>query len=217
LSVLAVVIAIAIIGAAFWLRLALFSDRSHPSKTTEVVIPRGSSFRDITEQLASSGVIGNPLAFRLYAKMRREDTAVRAGEYRFAPAQTEAQILDQLLTGGAQVARWVTFPEGFTARQIAQRLQEEGFGDWHGFEAAFQHDSIVVLGKRTKGLEGYLFPSTYLIPIGATSKTVEQIMTGQFVKELPADAAAKAKARGLTIPQVVTLASLVQQEGKADE
>jgi UPF0755 protein len=42
-------------------------------------------------------------------------------------------------------------------------------------------------------------------------------MTAQFRKELPHGAASKAKALGLNVPQVVTVASLVQQEGKADE
>ncbi|MGZ3549617.1 MAG: endolytic transglycosylase MltG [Vulcanimicrobiaceae bacterium] len=217
LAALAVVVVVVAVGAGLWLRSAVFGDRSHPVQATQIIIPRGSTFRDIADQLASAGVISNRLAFRLYAKSRHQDTAVRAGEYRFKPHQNEADVLDQLLTGGAQIAKWVTFPEGFTARQVAQRLDAEGFGDWHRFDSAFMHDSIVVDGKRTKNLEGYLFPSTYLIPIGASPQAVERIMTAQFVKELPPDALAKARARGLTVPQIVTLASLVQQEGKADE
>lgn len=202
--------------AGAWLGYAVFADRSHPVTVTHVVVERGATFHDIADQLASKGVIGNAFAFRLYAKLNRRDTQVRAGEYKFGADLRQSDVLDQLLTGGAQIATWVTFPEGFTARQIAGRLEDEGFGSASKFSDLFLHDTISVDGARTKNVEGYLFPSTYLIPIGASPVQVEQIMTTQFFKELPPDARRKAEAHHLTIPEVVTLASLVQQEGKAD-
>ncbi|HEY8314351.1 MAG TPA: endolytic transglycosylase MltG [Candidatus Baltobacteraceae bacterium] len=213
---IAALIVLCLLVAGAWFGRSMFSDRSHPTQSTQVIVPRGSTFHDIANQLASAGVIDNALTFRLFAKAERKDTAVRAGEYRFPPHLTQAQVLDQLLTGGAQIAKWVTFPEGFTAKQVATRLQEEGFGDSQRFETAFMHDTIVVGGTRTKNLEGYLFPSTYLVPVGATPQIVERIMTGQFLKELPPNAAESARAHGLTVPQVITVASLVQQEGKVD-
>lgn len=205
------------IAAAGGIYYAIFVDRSHPSHTTQIVVPRGSTFRDIAGQLADAGVIDNFHLFRLYAKLRHADTDVHAGAFQFPAHQSAAQILDQLQNGGAQIARWLTIPEGFTARQIADRLQSEGWGNAQTFYRAFMNDSVVAGGVRTHNLEGYLFPSTYLIPLDATPKTVEQIMTGQFFKELPANAARKASAVGLTVPQVVVLASLIEREAKADD
>ena len=215
-ALLALVV-LAVAAAAAWFAYAMLLDRSHPQQTVQVVVPRGSTFRDVADQLASAGVIGNPTAFRVYAKFRRADTGVHAGAFRFTPHETPAHVLDQLRNGGAQIARWVTVPEGFTAKQIAQRLQAAGLGDGLAYEAAFMRDSIVVDGTRTKNLEGFLFPSTYLIPVDATPEVVERIMTSQFLKELPRDAAAKARKHGLTVPQAVTLASLIEREAKADD
>lgn len=212
-----ILIALLVAGALAWFGVSVFGDRSKPAKTTEIIVPRGSTFRDIANLLAQSGVIANEHAFRLYAKLRHADTSAHAGEFRFGAHQSAADVLQQLESGGAQIARWVTIPEGFTAKQIADRLQENGFGDAREYYNAFMHDTIVVDGQRTKNLEGYLFPSTYLIPTDASTGTVEQILTSQFLKELPADAAAKAKARELSIPQVVTLASLIEREAKADD
>lgn len=210
-------IILVIAAFAAWFGYSVFLDRSHPAQTAQVVVPRGSTFHDIAEQLARSGVIDNPTTFRLYAKLRHADTDAHAGAFRFPPHQTAADVLRELQSGGAQIARWLTVPEGFTAKQIAQRLQDDGFGPASAYYNAFMHDSITVDGQRTKNLEGYLFPSTYLIPIGADPKTVEQIMTAQFVKELPPDAAQKARSHGLTVPQVVTLASLIEREAKSDD
>ncbi|MHB1550862.1 MAG: endolytic transglycosylase MltG [Vulcanimicrobiaceae bacterium] len=200
-----------------WFFFAVFADRSHPVATTQTIVPRGSTFREIASRLAADGVIAHPLAMQIYAKLRHADTEVKAGEYRFAPHQTQAEILGQLLVGGAQVAKWVTFPEGFTAKQMAARLQDEGFGSAQTFARFFLHDTIVVDGTRTKSLEGFLFPSTYLFPVGASPRTVASIMTRQFFRELPKDALEKARALHLDVPQVVTVASLVEREAQADD
>ncbi|MFN2449815.1 MAG: endolytic transglycosylase MltG [Candidatus Baltobacteraceae bacterium] len=203
--------------AAGWFAYAIFGDRSHPRTTAHIVVPRGAAFRDVAGELAQAGVIGNATAFRLYAKATHADVEARAGGYRFTAHETAAQVLDQLRSGGAQIARWLTIPEGFTAKEIAQRLQAGGFGDAALFQRAFLRDRLTLGGTRTANLEGYLFPSTYLIPTGATPATVEHILTAQFLKELPADAQRKARAHALSVPQVVTLASLIEREAKADD
>lgn len=209
------VASILLVGA--WFFYTIFGDRSHPAQTVQVVVPRGSTFRDVADQLAASGVIPNPAVFRLYAKLRHADTDVHAGGYRFSPNQTEDAVLAQLQSGGAQIATWVSIPEGFTAKQIAQRLQDDKLGSAAAYERAFLHDTIVAGGVRTKNLEGFLFPSTYLVPNDATPATVERMLTGQFLKELPHDAERLAKQHGLTVPQVITLASLIEREAKADD
>jgi UPF0755 protein len=204
-------------AAGLWFRNAVYGDRSLPAQSTHIIIPKGSTFAEIATQLKSSGVIGHWLAFRILARLRGADADVRAGEYRFKPHQSESDILQQLRSGGAQVAAWITIPEGFTAKEIALRLQDAGLGDRQSFVDAFRHDSITIGGVRTKGLEGYLFPSTYLIPTGASAQTVEGLLTDQFRKELPKDALSRAREHHMTVPQIVTLASLVEREAKADD
>ncbi|MEO6913694.1 MAG: endolytic transglycosylase MltG [Candidatus Baltobacteraceae bacterium] len=216
--VIAIAIASCVIvaAAAIWFSHAVHGDVSLPRQSTRVIIPRGSTFSEITRELAAQQVIQNPLAFRLLARLRHEDNAVRAGEYRFAPHQSESDILRRLLHGGAQVAIWVTIPEGFTARQIADRLSDSGLGSGDALYDAFMRDSIVVGPDRTKNLEGFLFPSTYLLPIGASPSAIEKVLTGQFRKELPSNAVSAARKLHLSIPQIVTVASLVEREAKAD-
>jgi UPF0755 protein len=65
-------------------------------------------------------------------------------------------------------------------------------------------------------MEGYLFPSTYLIPTDDTPAGAARILVDQFRRELPADAAAQARRLGRTLPEVVTIASIIEREGKID-
>jgi UPF0755 protein len=217
LVAIAIVVALLVGGAFFGIFYAVYHDTTYPERATEVVITRGMAFNEIATQLAEQGVIGNAWTFRLLARLRHDDTSVRAGEYRFVANQTQSTILEELLGGGAQVAVWVTIPEGFTAKQIAERLQGAGVGKANVFEEYFMHHNIVVDGVRTKNLEGFLFPSTYLIPTASSSDQVAAIFTNQFLAELPKDAVARAHALHFTIPQIVTIASLIEGEAKVDE
>lgn len=204
-------------AAGLWFRSAVYVDHSNPRTMTELIVPRGSTFSDVSGILAKHGVIGNRLAFRLLARLRRVDSQVKAGEYRFAANQNEDLVLRALVSGGAQIAVWITIPEGYTSREIAGTLAAHGISSQNALESAFQNHALSVAGARTKNLEGYLFPSTYLIPVSASAGLAEKILTDQFKKALPPDAAAKARKLKMSVPQIVTLASLIEREAKADD
>ena len=207
-----------IVGAAsLWFRDAVYVDRALPELQTDVVIERGSTFSQVATALNDKHVLANPLAFRLLARLRHVDGDVKAGEYRFPAHQTSDEVLRRLVRG-EQFAVWVTIPEGYTAREIAHALAARALGDASTYERIFLHEGgIAVGGKRTANLEGYLFPSTYLMPIDDTPDRVVRILVDQFRLELPRDATARAQRLRRTIPEIVTIASLVEREGKADE
>jgi UPF0755 protein len=212
---LAVLVAAA--AAGLWFRYAVAGDRSFPASETTVVVPDGATGREVARLLAARGVIGSAFTFDLLARVKREQSAMKAGEFRFAAHQTQTAILRQVVEGGRQVAVWVTIPEGFTAREIAATLAARELGSSDALLAAFMHESLVLGGVRTANLEGYLFPDTYLVPTGASPAQIAKIMTDQFQAQLPDDARALAARQGLTIPQAVTLASLIEREAKADD
>jgi UPF0755 protein len=194
----------------------IHANRAHPQRPVTVIVPRGDSLHEIAAQLAGQGVIDNALTFRVLAKLQQADELVRAGEYRFEAHMSQQEVLRALVTGGAQVATWVTIPEGFTAAEIASRLHDAGAGSVADFQTAFRTEKLIVGGARTESLEGFLFPSTYLVPLGNSAPAVAAIMTGEFFKQLPPDAAARAKALHVTVPQAVTVASLVEREAKSE-
>jgi UPF0755 protein len=212
-----VVIALAILaGGALWLRARALVDRSLPRVATSVVVPDGATGHDVATLLARDGVIASPLEFEVLARVRGAQNDMKAGEFRFEAHRTASEVLGDVTTGGAQVATWVTIPEGFTSDEIAQALAARGFGSAGVLRARFRTDGLVFSGKRTPSLEGYLFPDSYLIPTDASPAQIERIFTDEFLQRLPPDAESRARRLGLTLPQLVTLASLVEREGKAD-
>jgi UPF0755 protein len=204
-------------AASLWFRNAVYGDRALPQHDTTVVIEHGATFGEIVDRLEHDGVLAHPFAFRILARLRHDEANVKAGEYKFSAHQSSDETLRQLVAGQAQVAVWVTIPEGFTAREIATTLADHKLGDAASYERVFAHSGLSFAGRRTPSLEGYLFPSTYLIPVDVTPLAATKIFTTQFRKELPAGAESRARALGRTVPEVVTLASLVEREAKADD
>jgi UPF0755 protein len=206
-----------VVGAAsLWFRNAVYIDRSLPAQQADVVIPSGSSFGQVVDILDRRQVLSHALAFRLLARLRHVDEEVKAGEYRFPAHQSSDEILGRLVRG-EEFAVWVTIPEGYTAEQIASALSAHGLGSEDAYRSVFSHRTIALGGVRTASLEGYLFPSTYLVPTDLAPDAVADIFVDQFRTELPKDAAARAKALHRTIPDLVTIASLIEREGKADD
>ncbi|BDE06363.1 aminodeoxychorismate lyase [Vulcanimicrobium alpinum] len=206
-----------IVGAAsLWFRDAVYGDRALPAQQTDVVIAKGASFSDVVDTLRHSRVLAHPLAFRMLARLRHVDADVKAGEYRFPAHQTTDDVLQRLVRG-EQFAVWVTIPEGYTAKEIAAALAARGLADASAYDAAFLKRGIEMGGVRTQSLEGYLFPSTYLVPTDDDPQATARILVDQFRRELPPDAQARAAALHRSIPEIVTIASLVEREGKVDE
>ncbi len=201
-------------GAAAWL---FYADRAAPPAETSVVVPEGATGDDVARLLQSAGIVRSALVFRALARFEHAENAAKSGEYRFPPHVSVDEVLHRIESGGAQIATWVTIPEGFTAREIAAALAQHGLGEQQALESYFLHQPLdVAAGVRTPNLEGYLFPDTYLFPLQASPATLARIMTDRFRSELPRDAAASAKRLGYAIPQIVTLASLIEREAKAD-
>ncbi len=214
-SVLFSLVAIALSCLVAYGAYGLLGDRGLPLRKTTVLIAPGSDFDSIVASLVRSGVTRHPWLLRALARVRGASAEIRAGRYRFQAHLDTAALLDRLLAGGRNSIR-VTIPEGFTDRQIAQRLARHGLGDATTLERAFKDDTAVIDGVRITGLEGFLFPDTYLIPIAATPEAIEAQMLARFRQELPADALERAKRLHVSLVGAITIASMIEREAKID-
>ena len=193
----------------------LYLDRTLPTHTSELLVAPGNDFDRIVASLESERITRHPLLLRLLARLRGASAKIEAGRYRFRAHSSTVDLLDRLLAGGRNSIR-VTIPEGFTDRQIARRLAREGLGNADVLERAFRHDSATVDGERIVGLEGFLFPDTYFVPIGATPAQIEAQMLARFRQELPAHARRRARALHVSLVGAITIASMIEREAKID-
>jgi len=207
----------ALLVAAASLTWFVLGDRSLPAQPTTAIVHKGSGVAEVAAQLQQQDVIRSAGLFRLYLRVAHPQLAVEAAEYTFAAHETMGDVARTLAAGGRPAIVWLTIPEGFTARQIAHRLEETGLFPAADFLHVAFTTSIVIGGTRTKNLEGFLFPDTYSIPRDASPLEVAMMMTRQFARELPRDYRLAARHLHFNVPQIVTLASLIEREARVPD
>ncbi|GGH29339.1 endolytic transglycosylase MltG [Paenibacillus segetis] len=204
-----------------------------PVKTSEQLvkftIEPGVGTSGIADLLEEQGLIKNSFLFVSYLKLKSEGTRFQAGVYEMQPGITYDQIIEKLNSGDVVKAEMIKFtiPEGFTVAQMADKLAEEGIVDKDAFLQLAKSPSDLNSAllpeipndpKLTYRLEGYLFPETYELVKGSTESDIVQRMLDEMDKRLNQipQFQEKLKQRGLTLNELMTLASLVEREVVVD-
>jgi UPF0755 protein len=131
--------------------------------------------------------------------------AIRPGVYDIPMRNSGYSIYRQLLKG-PPLAR-VTFPEGWTAKQMAALLETKGVTSAAEF--------LALVDKNKK--EGFLFPDTYFFEQGLPPETVMTRLLERFKEKEPKDFKDRAAAMKLSYVKLVTLASIVEREAQAPQ
>ena len=185
---------------------------------TTVTVEPGLNLGQVIDLLSREGLISNRPLFKAYVVLENAGGRVRAGEYRFPRPVTPKQLLALLLSGDF-ARRRITLPEGWTAREIATYLETLGVIPAAPFlEKVTDPDYSRTLGFPYSSLEGFLFPDTYEIYQPKGAEEVIEKLVGRFREVYQTEFQARARERGMTDYEVVTLASIVEKEtGRADE
>lgn len=176
-----------------------------PGPITEaqtVVIPHGTSTREIGGLLAQNGVIYNGTLFALAAR-GMAGSSLRAGEYQFTPGQSIADIV-LMMHDGRSVVHMFTVAEGLTSAEIVNLLNNT---------PALSGD----IGEVPA--EGSMLPETYRYSYGDGRAAMIARMQKGMRETLAALWATRDPALPLTAPeQTVIMASVIEKEtGKAVE
>ncbi len=182
-----------------------------PPAGAMVIVREGDGFATVAGRLERAGVVQSALLFRAFARVAQLDRRLQPGAYRFDKALTMRELLDELATGGAHAD--VTVPEGLTVREVAALLARAGIGSAESF-LCVADDPEFLLGAGVPGpqLEGYLFPDTYRLTPVMSAPEILALMVRRFNERFGAARWARVAARGMTVNEVITLASIVEKE-----
>ena len=177
----------------------------------KLVVAPGASAEAIGRQLHGLGLVRHPLVFRLLARQREVSGQLKAGEYALSGPLSVQGILDALARGDV-VRRDLTVPEGRNLDEIAALVVAEGLDLTAFLEAARDASPVRDLDPVATSLEGYLFPDTYDLP---QSPEAPRVLVRRMLVRFRAvidPQLERIRERGLTVRQVVTLASIVELE-----
>lgn len=199
---------------AFFLFLP-WTPLKNPGKI-EVTIRRGMTPQEIAFLLREKGVIRKEKSFLLGAKLLGVTRKLQAGCYLFQGKQTNYSVLYKLYKGHV-ITEQVTLPEGIRATKIASIIQK-----------TFGIDSVLIMNLvndeafsrsldiNALSLEGYLYPDTYRFQLNSTTEEILQVMVSRFYEMFVDSLIERTKKLGMSVHQVITLASIVEGEAVLD-
>lgn len=189
------------IGAVAWWKNAMSPVDEKDATLITFVVPTGQGSKEIAKRLASDGLIRSQIGFYVLIRFFNTNGQIQAGEFRLNKTMDARTIAKELTIGMMDV--WVTIPEGWRVEEIATNIAK-------GLN--IPEKEFLSVAK-----EGYMFPDTYSIPQTATAGGVAKILTDTFAEKVTPLMISDAKKAGLSLPSVVTLASLVEREGKTNQ
>ena len=207
-------------GLFFYLKLSSFATKpfkpDSPEKT--ITIPFGQGLNRIAKTLEKEEIISSQVYFKFYTKFKNFEKKIQAGEYLLSASKSPEQILEILTRGKVKLYK-ITFPEGLTLKETAGLLEKSGRCNGSAFESLCHDRSFIgSLGLKLPSLEGYLFPDTYFFPKQTTCETIIRTMLQHFNNTFTPKWNARADELGLSVHEVVTLASIIEKEtGDASE
>ncbi len=212
-----IVLALVAAGLVLFIAYDHVTQPGEPGATVVVVVPEGATGQDVGGILVEAGLVEYVGLFRLALKLDPSDKPIQAGEYGLNRGLSAMQLLALLHEGPSRHLNSnrvrVTIPEGLSIAQAAELFDRPA-----AFVAAASDAKLIAsLGIKADSLEGFLMPDTYFFDDDPTEEEVVQRMVAQFEKTYAHLLQTIPGADQFDKMQIVTVASLVEEEARVDE
>ena len=185
--------------------------------TIWVTIPPDAPLEAIADSLVKNDIIQSSRAFQRLARMGKAYLDIKPGLYDFQLHTPIGEVLVRLRKGTEPVKRF-SLPEGIWLTEIAAWVELEMGVDQEAFMAAARSPGLLSrLGARGESAEGYLYPSVYYLRVGASADEILEQVADTFEAHWASAWDQRSDSLGLTRDEVVTLASIIEGEGPAQE
>ena len=191
-----------------------------------VSIEKGMSVQSIAELLEAKDIIRSARAFTIYARLHGDQSLLQAGDFILRASMNVPEVIDTLKKGFSEEVT-ITIPEGFTVKDIDVLLTEKELIMAGEFTTCAQSCDLTGFGflaqgadlaKRGGRVEGYLFPDTYfVIRDGFTAEKFMLRLLGTFRTRVIDGLAEDLKTSKRSLHEVITMASLVEEETRTDD
>ncbi len=214
------IIIIAFVG--FWFLYIISIDNPNPGdgENKTFIVEKGMGVSAIAEKLEDEGFLASPFMFKVYVSLNDYKTEFYDGAFNLQTDMNIKQLVKNLTEREPTPLRQeleVKIIEGWTEAEIDAYLAELGFiepGELLKYSREFDEKNRFFLIDRPKGatLEGYLYPDTYRVFVDSPISALVAKMLNNFDNKLTEEIREEIKRQGKTLYEVLTLASVVEQE-----
>ncbi|HXU39834.1 MAG TPA: endolytic transglycosylase MltG [Blastocatellia bacterium] len=217
IALLLLILILALGALAIWARKTATTPVEHDADRIVTIDPRTGT-QGVVDRLAEAGIVRHPLALKIYVRATGRGGSLKAGDYKFASPISPLQAFDKIRRGEVFIER-VTIPEGYNRFDIAETFATKtGKATADEFRRLMDDQTPVLrIAPTARNLEGYLFPDTYNYNTRTTPEELVHMMVNRFEEVFTPEWTMRASQLGLTVNQVVTLASIIEKEAKVPD
>jgi UPF0755 protein len=231
---LGIIITLFVGGDALW---QVYLKSPDKNATTEIfTVNTGETAKQVANNLKEKGFLQGTFVFETYVWWKDLGKKFRAGDFEIQKGENISALVKSLTTKPKQDEREITIPEGWNVNDIANYLLKEGIID--EIKEFYQVAGTPAVDNRTSrkylkpqsfdyefldskpsyvSLEGYLFPDTYRIFGSATPKEIVEKMLNNFDGKLTDEMRAEIKRQGKSVFEIITMASVLQNEVRTEQ
>lgn len=182
-------------------------------------VEQGDTIAQMGRDLKSKGVVKSVDSFISAAQAEPKSSGIQVGYYQLQKEMPSADAIEVLVDPGNIVKNSVTIPEGLRVKDVVEILADKTDFDASAFEKVLANPAPLGLPDYAEGNpEGYLFPSTYDFGPKDTPRVMLKKMVDRWRQAAEENQLeARAAALGKTPAEIMTIASLVEAEGRGDD
>lgn len=183
----------------------------------DILVRWGASFGSVADTLHDKGVVRSVDQLKFTAELFDKTQSLRVGKFTLKQGMSNDAALKALIEGPQTYIK-VTLPEGYDSRRYASIVESKLDIDSSRF-VALVHDSSFIreLNVSAPSLEGYLYPETYQFTYGLQARQVIQTFVNYFFNMMSDSLIQEANQKGMTLNEVLTLASIIEGEAMVDD
>ncbi len=197
-------------------------------EAVEVTVESGMTDEEVIDILYEKGLIKNKWFCKMFIEFFNKEGDYISGMYTLTPDLGVEKMISTMKTDfRSSETVTLTFPEGWTVKQMAEKLEANDVCTASSFITTLRtvdfSDEYEFIGtitdkdKRFISLEGYLYPDTYDFYVGENASSVVRRFLDNFEAKWTEEYKAQAEARGLTVDEVIIMASIIQEEAANKE
>lgn len=216
-----IVLLILLVVGYIYIQIGPYNKNS--KKDILVEIPNGATLTKVSSILEENKLIKNKVLFKVVSKFKEDNNGVKAGKYLLSQKYSNSEILDILISGKTyNDGIKVTIPEGSTYKEVIKYLTNKKIGKVEVYEELINnpkefYDKYKFLDEKDiTTLEGFLYPDTYYFEKDMSEKDVISAMLKRFSEVYTPELKEKQKKMGLTLQQVINMASIIEKEAVKD-
>lgn len=203
-----------------WFLFALFQPfHGDGSGKVQVTIPKGSSVSEVGDLLSEKGVIDDSTLFQVRVTLAGKRSELYAGNFTLSEGMSYGAAIDALSVPPVKRTLTVTIPEGYSREQAAAIVSQDGVpGNYMKKTVKSKYlDPADYGGKQAKNLEGFLFPNTFELKPNAPVADLVELQLKDFKRQIKKVGMKYAKSKNLTVYDVLTIASMIEDEAGVPE